>query len=160
MQPSPCSKTTRPISINDAPLDAPWSEWVPFLILLKLIDIKWTKLVQKHQKSMQPSPCSETTWPISINNTPLDAPWSESVPFWVLLKLVHVKWTKLVYVFTDLAHRCCWWTRRPVISVRRVWSPSAPLWGCDSRSWILGASSRVDREGQIRGQIFGGRRWP
>ena len=41
---------------------------------------------------MQPSPCSETTEPISINDTPLDAPWSESVPFWILLKLVHIKW--------------------------------------------------------------------
>ena len=48
---------------------------------------------------MQPSPCSETTRPISINDTLLDAPWSESVLFWILLKLVHVKWTKLVYVF-------------------------------------------------------------
>ena len=56
-------------------------------------------MVQNHQNSMQPSPCSETTEPISINDTPLDAPWSESVPFWILLKLVHVKWTKLVYVF-------------------------------------------------------------
>ena len=96
MQPSPCSKTTGPISINDTPLDALWSESVPFWILLKLVHIKWTKLIQNHQKSMQPSPCSETTEPISINDTPLDAPWSESVPFWILLNLVHIKWTKLV----------------------------------------------------------------
>ena len=96
---SPCSETAEPISINDTPLDAPWSEWVQFWILLKLVHIKWTKLVQNHQKSMQPSPCSETTEAISINDTPLDAPWSKSVPFWILLKLVHVKWTKLVYVF-------------------------------------------------------------
>ena len=99
LQPSPCSETTEPISINDTPLDAPWSESVPFRILLKLVHIKWTKLVQNHQKSMQPNPCSETTEPISINDTPLNAPWSESVPFWILLKLVHIKWTNLVYVF-------------------------------------------------------------
>ena len=95
---SPCSETTERISINDTPLDAPWSEWVPFWILLKLVHIKWTKLVQNHQKSMQPSPCSETTEPISINDAPLDAPWSESVPFWILLKLVHIKWTNLVHL--------------------------------------------------------------
>ena len=92
---SPSSETTEPISINHTPLDAPWSEWVQFWILLKLVHTKWTKLVQNHQKSMQPSPCSEPTRPISINS-PLDAPWSESVPFWILLKLVHIKWTKLV----------------------------------------------------------------
>ena len=103
MHPSPCSETTEPISINDTPLDAPWSESVAFWILLKLVHIKWTKLVQNHQKSMQPSPCSESTEPISINDTPLDAPWSESVPFWILLKLVHIKWTKW---FKTTKNRC------------------------------------------------------
>ena len=133
MQPSPCSETTEPISIKDTPLDAPWSESVPFWILLKLVHIKWTKLVQNQQKSMQPSPCSETTEPISINDTPLDAPWSESVPFWILLKLVHIKWTKLVQNHQkSMQPSPCSETTEP-ISIHDTlldapWSGSVPFW--------------------------------
>ena len=134
MQPSPCSETTRPISINDTPLDAPWSESVPFWILLKLVHIKWTKLVQNHQKSMQPSPCSETTEPISINDTPLDAPWTESVPFWILLKLVHIKWTKLVQNHKKKSMQPSPYseTTEPIsindTPLHAPWSESVPFW--------------------------------
>ena len=133
MQPSPCSETTEPISINDTPLDAPWSESVPFCILLKLFHIKWTKLVQNHQKSMQPSPCSETTEPISINDTPLDAPWSESVPFCILLKLVHIKWTKLVQNHQkSMQPSPCSETAEPIsindAPLDAPWSESVPFW--------------------------------
>jgi hypothetical protein len=78
---SPCSETMGPIGTNDTPFDAPWSETVPFWKFSRSVKAKLVKSVKNRQIPWHTSPCSETMGPIGTNDTPFDAPWSETVPF-------------------------------------------------------------------------------
>ena len=133
LQASPCSETSRPIFMKPSPFDAPWSETVPFCVLFWLVHPKWTKSDQNHQQSLRTSPCSKTTGTIWIRPSPFDAPWSETVPFWILFWLVYPKWTKSVQNHPKpLQTSPCSETTEPILmkpsAFDAPWSETVPLW--------------------------------
>ena len=76
-------------------------------------------------------PCSESTEPISINYAPFDATWSETVPFWIALRLNQHKWTKLVQNHQK-SWRPCSETTEPILMnyapYDTPWSETVPFW--------------------------------